>query len=236
MRPKIALTSSYIEEKAVLNEGYYLAVEKAGGIPFITPPLEEVTLQEILEFVDGVLITGGPDVDPLLFGEDPVKELGEVSPARDKAEIFLVKEAFNRGLPVMGICRGIQVINVALGGSLYQDLPSQLKGSIKHSQSAPRWYATHTVKVQKGTILFEIFNSEEVKVNSFHHQAIKNISPNLKAVAYAPDGVVEAVEAVSQDKFILGLQWHPEGMWQKDPVQLKPFERFIEEIKRRKGR
>ncbi|MGB9814064.1 MAG: gamma-glutamyl-gamma-aminobutyrate hydrolase family protein [Thermovenabulum sp.] len=236
MKPVVGITSSHLEEKAMLNEGYYLAVERAGGIPIIIPPLEEETLKGVLDLVDGVLISGGPDVDPLIFGENPIRELGEVNPLRDKAEIFLVKEAFFRKKPIMGICRGIQVINVALGGNLYQDLPSQVRDCIKHSQSAPRWYPTHKVKIDKGTTLFEIYNSQEVKVNSFHHQAIKEVSPYLKAVAYAPDGIIEAVESSAEGVFILGLQWHPEGMWHKDPMQLKPFERFIEEIKGRKGK
>jgi len=229
MRPLIAITCSFTDGRMFLNHGYYEAVEKAGGIPVGAAPLrDKEALSKLIDRVDGLLFSGGPDVDPRRFGENPKPALGEVNPLRDEAEIFLCREAVKRKKPILGICRGIQLINVALGGTLYQDIPSEVEKPMKHSQQAPRWYASHDVVVSRDSLLFRILGSERVAVNSFHHQAVKDVAESLKPVAFSQDGIVEAVESVSGEFFLLGVQWHPEEMWQEYPLQLKLFEALVQ--------
>ncbi|MCG0276445.1 MAG: gamma-glutamyl-gamma-aminobutyrate hydrolase family protein [Thermosediminibacteraceae bacterium] len=229
MKPLIAITCSFADERIFLNHGYYEAVEKAGGIPVIVPPLgDEEALLKLLDRVDGLLLSGGPDVDPRYFNEDPMPGLGEISPLRDKAELFLCREAVKRKKPVLGICRGAQVINIALGGSVYQDIGSAIERPLKHRQEAPRWYGSHDVRVIKDSVLYRIFEANSFPVNSFHHQAIKDVGSSLKSVAFAPDGVVEAVEGISEEVFLVGVQWHPEEMWERYPEQLKLFKAFVD--------
>ncbi|MCF6097189.1 gamma-glutamyl-gamma-aminobutyrate hydrolase family protein [Thermovorax subterraneus] len=229
MRPLIAITCSYAEEKIFLNRGYYEAVEKAGGIPVGVAPLKDKdALSNLLDRVDGLLLSGGPDVDPRYFGEDPRPGLGEVNPLRDEAEIFLCREAVKRKKPVLGICRGVQLINIALGGTVYQDIGSEIEKPLKHRQEAPRWYASHDVNISKDSLLYRILESNLVPVNSFHHQAVKDVAELLKPVAFSQDGIVEALEGASGEFFLLGVQWHPEEMWREYPLQLKLFEALVE--------
>ncbi|MDN5332451.1 MAG: putative glutamine amidotransferase [Tepidanaerobacteraceae bacterium] len=229
MKPLIAITCSFVADKIFLNRGYYEAVEKAGGIPLGVPPLKDKgALTNLLDRVDGLLLSGGPDIDPRYFGEHPRPGLGEVNPLRDEAEIFLCREAVKRRKPVLGICRGIQLMNVALGGTVYQDIGSEIENSLKHRQEAPRWYASHDVSVSKDSLLYKIMEYELVPVNSFHHQAVKNVADFLRPVAFSPDGVVEAVEGASGEFFLLGVQWHPEEMWREYPLQLKLFEALVD--------
>lgn len=232
MRPIIGITASFDSEKnkAYLNGGYFRAVEQAGGIPVpILPLSDSERLLRLLERIDGVIFSGGPDVDPSYFHEEPHVHTGEICPERDEAEVFLARECLRRGKPVLGICRGIQLLNIALGGSLYQDIPSQIKKPIKHWQDAPRWYASHEVEIIcEDSRLFKIFEKSRIRVNSFHHQSVKDIAPDFRVAAVAGDGVIEAVEAKNMDIFCIGVQWHPEEMWQKDSLQLKLFRHFIE--------
>jgi putative glutamine amidotransferase len=185
-------------------------------------------MERILPLLDGLLLSGGVDIDPVHFGEPPLPGMGEIAPERDAFELDLTKRSIQADLPVLAICRGIQVLNIAAGGNIYQDIPSQLTDTIKHSQLAPRWYASHQVAVERGTKLAGIFPTEAIGVNSFHHQAIKNLAPGFKVNAMAPDGIIEGIESNS-NKFVVGVQWHPEGMWEKYPQMLNLFRALVQE-------
>ncbi len=209
-RPIIGITGNYDKETCTLAEGYYQSVLKAGGIPFIIPPFFETDrLGELLDRLDGILFSGGGDINPLLLGEEPIKELHSITPERDQQELLLARLAYDRQIPILGICKGIQIINAALGGTLYQDIHTQMEGTrIKHSQDEDRRYPSHQVSLTKGSILAKLFGTE-LAVNSFHHQACKEAAPGLKVTAMSADGVIEAIES-NEFKSIMGVQWHPE--------------------------
>ncbi len=192
---------------ALLTHDYLLRVREAGAIPVMLPPIGELPLT-ILDRVDGLLLTGGEDVDPARFGQSPSLHLGDVDPRRDALELGLAAEAVSRGMPVLGICRGVQLLNVALGGTLVQDLPSELASEVSHRQQEPSTQGTHGVALVPGSRLAEIAGTDHLEVNSFHHQAVKAIAGPLRASAHAEDGVVEALEG--SKAFLLGVQWHPE--------------------------
>ncbi|MCQ2259012.1 MAG: gamma-glutamyl-gamma-aminobutyrate hydrolase family protein [Bacteroidaceae bacterium] len=223
-RPVIGITGNYDKETCTLAEGYYQSVLKSGGIPFIIPPFYETDrLGELLDRIDGILFSGGGDPNPLLFGEQPVKELHSITPERDVQELLLVKLAYDRQIPMLGICKGIQMINAALGGTLYQDIHTQMEGQrIKHSQDQDRRYPSHTVSLEKESILHRLFGEDEIAVNSFHHQACKTPAPCLKVTAVSTDGVIEAVES-NEYKSILGVQWHPEPYILRNCTDMMPI-------------
>lgn len=210
-------------------------MEAAGGIPVILPVLPSPRIPELGRRLDGILLAGGVDVDPGLYGEEPLPGLGAVTPERDAFELALVRWAWEEGLPLLGICRGIQVLNVAAGGTLFQDLSSQLSsGLLKHEQKAPRWHETHLVRVAGGSRLARILGREELRVNSFHHQAVREVAPGWRAVAWAPDGVIEGIES-SEHPFALGVQWHAEGMWDRHPLHLRLFVALVEAAREKGG-
>lgn len=192
-------------------EGYFTSILKAGGTPFIIPPFDDTnSLINTLESLDGVLLTGGADINPLFLGEEPVKELHSINPRRDRQELLLARLAADRQIPILGICRGMQLMNAAFGGSLYQDIHSQMEGTrIKHDQDLGRGYASHTVEIEKDSLLCQLFGTETLAVNSFHHQAVKEVAPGFRATARATDGVIEAMES-AEYKPMMGVQWHPE--------------------------
>lgn len=187
-----------------LLEAYLEALTSQGLAYVLIPPQPEAALEGLLRHLDGVLLPGGGDVDPALYGEEPLPELGEVDPKRDGLEVFLARYAAERGLPLLGVCRGIQVLNVALGGSLHQDLQSP----IQHYQKAPWGTLGHSVR-QVGKSPLEGLFPETFRVNSYHHQGVKALGQGLRPVAVAPDGLVEAVVLEGHPLF-LGVQWHPE--------------------------
>ena len=211
-RPIIGITGNYGEKGCELASGYYQSVLEAGGTPFVIPPYdnEESLLNTVLQ-LDGLVLSGGGDINPLLLGQEPIPELHSICPQRDEMELRLVKEAFNHQIPMLGICRGIQTLVAGLEGELYQDLNSQYKEAslIKHNQDLPREYASHSVNIEKDSLLNEVMGDETVAVNSFHHQAVKSPGPHLRISARAVDGVIEAVES-NEFKSIIGVQWHPE--------------------------
>ena len=209
--PVIGLTGNFQDGNCTLAEGYYQSILKAGGVPFIIPCYDDTdALANTLDRIDGILLTGGADINPLFLGEEPVKELHGINPRRDRQELLLTQLAADRQIPILGICRGIQTLNAAFGGPLYQDIHSQMEGTrIKHSQELDRSYASHTVNIEKDTLLHKLFNTDTIAVNSFHHQAIKEPAPGFRVCARATDGVIEAMES-TEHKSMIGVQWHPE--------------------------
>ena len=228
--PVIGITGNYNQETCTLAEGYYQSVLKAGGIPFIIPPFYETDrLGELLDRLDGIIFSGGGDINPLLLGEEPVKELHSITPERDQQELLLARLAYDRQIPMLGICKGIQIINAAFGGTLYQDIHTQMEGvRIKHSQDQDRRYPSHQVSITKDSILEKLFGTE-LAVNSFHHQACKEPAPGLKVTAMSSDGVIEAIES-NEFKSIMGVQWHPETFILRNNREMLPiFEWLIQE-------
>jgi putative glutamine amidotransferase len=203
-----SITVAKHPERAYLNSAYLQAVQQAGGVPVPLPPqLSAASLERLGARLHGLLLTGGGDVDPALFGEAPHHTLYDVAPARDTLETAALTLALRRRLPVLAVCRGIQVLNVALGGSLYQDVGTDPGTQIPHSQTEPRDQPTHKVKVTPVSRL-----AETLEVNSMHHQAIKRLGRGLTAVAWAPDQAVEGAELDDPTRFVLGVQWHPEEL------------------------
>ena len=215
---------------------YVEGVAEAGGVPVVLPPVVGVRGAEaLLEGLDGLLLSGGSDLDPGYYGESPVPELGVTLPERDAFEMALLEHALRRKIPILGICRGMQVLNVALGGTLYQDLPSQMDHMVLlgHRQETPKWQPTHEVEVDGGSKVAEILGADELKVNSYHHQAIKKLASGLVAVAHAPDGVIEAVESGDLSKrWVIGVQWHAEAMREAGPEHRNLFEAHVSAAER----
>lgn len=214
-RPIIGITGNFGTKGCELAQGYYESVLQARGIPMVLPPYDDATaLCQTLDKVDGILLSGGGDINPLLLDEEPIPGLHGICPQRDEMELLLVREAYNRQIPILGICRGIQVLVAALGGTLYQDLNTQYSEAplVKHDQDLDRAYASHSVRLEAESTLSRIFLEAAEKtlpVNSFHHQAVRTPGPLLRIAAKATDGVIEAVES-NEFKSIIGVQWHPE--------------------------
>jgi putative glutamine amidotransferase len=235
-KPVIGLTPLYDSEKKqiYMNGAYTGAVAAAGGIPVVLPLiLKEEEGRTLLGALDGLLCTGGPDIMPHLYGEDTLKECGKQSALRDELELPLIREAVAAKVPVFGICRGIQSINVALGGTLYQDIPGQLTGrkpELFHNQSnyVESEWPMHGIKIEQNSILYGLVKAPRLMVNSYHHQAVKEPAPGLKITAWAEDGIIECIEALSGG-FVLGVQWHPELMYNRDAMALGLFKLFIGE-------
>ena len=231
--PIIGITSGYDYSKKMLfvKNGYYEGIINAGGLPLALPFSEnEEVLLKIINTCDGFLISGGPDIDARLFGEENKIFNQEISPCRDMLEVYVIKKAIHMNKPLLGICRGIQVMNVAMGGTIYQDIYSQIKGKdlIKHSQTAPKWYPTHNVFTEKDSKLRGIFANEIIEVNSFHHQEVKELALCFSITATSSDGIIEGIEHKSH-KFAVGVQWHPELMWNKSKEALRLFEELVDQ-------
>lgn len=231
-RPRIAITMGFREEPLPAHElpdGYVRAVVAAGGLPWPVPSVEGDPLVEaLLAEADGLLLTGGGDLDPAWYGQLPHPRLRRVTPRRDRLELTLTRAALQAGKPILAICRGVQVLNVAAGGTLVQDIESQVPGALQHDQTAPRDYPTHPVEVAAGTRLAALLGSGTVRVNSLHHQAVAGVAPGFVAAAHAPDGVIEAIELADPRRFAVGVQWHPEALWERDPRFLALFRALVE--------
>jgi putative glutamine amidotransferase len=208
-------------------EEYSKAIRHCGGAPVLIPVAQNrETLWTILDRIAGLLLSGGPDIHPKSYHEQPLPELGEVDEDLDRMELEIAKAAFQRNLPILAICRGVQVLNVSRGGTLYQDIPTQVQDSINHLQNVDKTIQTHTICIERKTLLHRIFRKTEIWVNGKHHQAIKDLAPDFVISARATDGIIEAIEHSSKP-FVLGVQWHPEGTWEKDPYSKKLFRAFI---------
>ena len=207
-RPVIGITGNYEELTCKLGRGYYDSVIRAGGVPLVIPPsADKEVLMGTLDRIDALLLSGGGDINPLWCGEEPVPELHGINQERDLPELLITRLAYNRQMPILGICRGIQTLAVALGGKVCQDITA----TVKHSQDADRSEPTHSVTVQADSTLYNIYKEENLFVNSFHHQAVSAPGDRFRVTATAPDGIVEAIES-TEFKSIVGVQWHPECM------------------------
>ena len=204
---------------------YLRAVERAGGLPVVLPPLELDRISSLLDRLSGVLLSGGPDLDPAAYGRAAHPELGDTEPQLDVFEVQLAREADARGLPIFGICRGAQALNVARGGTLHQHLPEITDGSIVHRQHQPGTEVTHEVRVAPRSGLAAVVGCPRVTVNSFHHQSVDRLGTGLRAVAWADDGVIEGIEGWGKS-LLLGVQWHAETLVD-DPAQLALFRRLV---------
>ena len=211
-RPVIGITANYSDIDATVRDRYYKQIINAGGVPVIIPPFADTAIiADTLEKVDGILLTGGGDYNPLWCGEEPSPKLHNINKERDAAELILTRLAYNKQIPMLGICRGIQTLAMALGGHVAQDISSQ--ATIKHSQDADREEATHSVIIEEGSILFSIYHNRigSLPVNSFHHQAVDNPGSLFRATAHSKDGIIEAIES-TEYKNVMGVQWHPEWL------------------------
>lgn len=217
------------QEWQLLANDYIVAIERAGGIPVILPLTEGMeNTPKLLSVLDGILFTGGSDIDPQLYGESPKYGLQGINPKRDQHELALVKHVLHEtNLPVLGICRGMQLLNVATGGSLYQDLRLERPDGINHTMlRAPKYHPTHRVTIEKDSLFYEIFGQEEIGVNSFNHQAVREVGKDFHVTMTAPDGLIEGVEQRGE-RFISAVQWHPEMMVEQHPMYLKLFKAFV---------
>lgn len=207
-----------------IKQDYLQAIIAAQGIPVLLPPvpIEDIDMQ--LDMLDGLMIIGGCDVNPLLYHENPLPLLGETDYPRDLYEIALIKKATQKNIPIFGVCRGLQVINVAFGGTLYQDLSYAPQKILLHSQKERRECASHTINIQENSFLYPIFQDRGY-VNSFHHQAIDQLGKGLKAVAYSEDRMIEAIEHISLP--ITAVQFHPEDMYKTDQKMQEIFNQFV---------
>ena len=233
-----ALATRYIDPPHspiyALNQRYIMAVEASGGAPLMVPPgLDEASMRAIFERLDGLVLSGGGDVDPSYYGESPHTALTEVNAERDRLDLSLARQAVEADKPVIGICRGVQVLNVALGGSLVQDIPTQQPDSLPHSFDGARVardYTAHPVRIESGSLLREVMGVDEAGVNSWHHQSLKYIATGLAVVAQSPDGVIETVEMPGR-RFVIGVQWHPEWLYDRQPEMKRIFEALVQAAK-----
>ena len=219
-------------KRAYVNKDYVDAVIRAGGVPLIIPfsTDKEVIISQA-QLIDGLILSGGHDISPYNYGQEPSQKIGETFPERDTYEIILLEESKKRNIPILGICRGFQLINVAAGGTLYQDL-SLIPGNIlKHNQVSNPTLKTHKVEIKENSFISSIFGKETM-VNSFHHQALDKVADEFRVVARASDGVVEAIEHKTY-KFLVAVQWHPEMLAVECEKARELFVRFIEEAKNR---
>lgn len=238
-KPVVGITANFGEYGSQLAEAYYESVRMAGGVPVIVPASESIDeLDDLLLRLDALILSGGGDINPLLLGEEPEKGLGGICSKRDMQELVLMRRALDKQMPVLGICRGIQVMAAALGGKLIQDLGNAQWSTVntqcsmvntqclKHSQKADRHIATHSVMIEEGTTLRSIFGCERIEVNSFHHQAVATPGKGMRVSAQSPDGVVEAIES-TEYKSVIGVQWHPESFYCLPEDKMLPLFRWL---------
>lgn len=239
-KPIIGISSSIIVdsggmfpgyERAYVNKDYVDAVINSGGIPLIIPISQDKdVIKSQIDLIDGLILSGGHDVYPLNYNEEPDPKIGAVFPERDEYDFTLLNLAKDKNIPILGICRGLQIINTFFGGTLYQD--NSYKGAVlKHSQNQRPELKTHTINIEKNSKLFNILNKSELLVNSFHHQSIKDAGKGLKIVAKAKDGIIESVEHEDYD-FLVGVQWHPEMLFKTCGDAEKIFNEFIAKAKK----
>ena len=228
MRPIIGVLAEIDNELSTMVQNPYIhAIEKSGGIPVLFPYVGECkTIERLVDICDGFFFTGGADIDPKRYGEEPRETIGDVQEHRDEFEFNVFQRVIKTSKPILAICRGAQLINVALGGTLYQDIPSEVQTKILHKQIEPKFSNSHDVRIMINTPLYEMMRTERIKANSFHHQAIKTLGDGLEIMALAKDGIIEAVYS-SGRQYIRAYQWHPERLFETDTKNRIIFEDFI---------
>lgn len=233
-RPRIGITMRLETEtnRFCLGRDYSEALENFGALPIhipLIPKKEYIT--GTLKFLDGILLPGSDsDVDPLIYGEEPLPKSGTVVPEKDETDLLVIREAERLKMPILGICFGMQILNVERGGTLVQDIESQIENCLKHEQGIPRKRNSHSLDIERDSTLSRLITIEDdhVKVNSSHHQSIKTVGANLRAIAWAKDGVIEGIEDTGNERFVLGVQWHPEISWKFDDLSINIFQTFVE--------
>lgn len=244
MKPIILITSYYVHEKEfkenrirgvcgqdmiMSNFDYIEAIEASSAIPLVLPCLCDKNIKEIINVADGIVFTGGEDVHPKFFNEMQTSKNLNVVEKRDIYEIELAKVTIHSQIPILGICRGMQLLNIVEGGNIYQDIYNSFKTNILHGNHGKKGYETiHNNLITEGSRLYDIFNSIEIPVNSYHHQVVKTLPKNFIPTSYSEDGFIEAYEKVG-NRFFMGVQWHPEMMYKKYPQQLNIFKKLVEE-------
>ena len=229
MKPIIGIVPMLDEKRDSLwmVPDYMDGIKEVGGIPVIFPLTDDKeTIKQLLNTVQGILIPGGHDVNPKRYGETPIEECGDICDELDRMEKEILLQGLEMDIPILGICRGIQFINVCLGGSLYQDLPTQRISCVNHHQIPPYDVPVHEVRINEDSGLFRLLSNKSIQVNSYHHQAIKQMAKGLKCMAESEDGLTEAVE-IPGKKFVWAVQWHPESSFRKDENSRKILEEFV---------
>lgn len=230
-KPVIGITARVEKDQMyTLDPVYGRAILQSGGLPLIVPIVDEEDIPALCERLDGLIVTGGGDINPTLYGEEPHLKLGAVYPGSDQYEKELILAFLKLDKPFIGMCRGLQMLNISLGGTNYQDLESQFEGTLyQHKQMALRTHRTHSVQLEEGSQLLDIMKEKSFHVNSFHHQGVKDVSSKLKVAARAADGLVEALES-DDHQFVMGIQWHPEEFAaQGDEASIRLFDEFVKQ-------
>ncbi|MBR6800259.1 MAG: gamma-glutamyl-gamma-aminobutyrate hydrolase family protein [Eubacteriaceae bacterium] len=238
-KPLIGLAPLIYDDKTKINmmmyPRYTTAVEFAGGIPIILPLTDKYEdIKELVTVLDGIILTGGEDVNPSYYGEEKESFCGKIVPELDAMEDVLFKESLKQNKPVFGICRGCQFINASLGGTLYQDLPTQRPSDLTHQLPSSDIRFSHKITAEEGSLLHSILGTTSFDVNSFHHQGIKDLAPGLVPIGYADDGLIEAVYMPSKN-FVFGVQWHPEFHFDHDPISQQLFKGFLDACRETKS-
>ncbi|WP_188206977.1 gamma-glutamyl-gamma-aminobutyrate hydrolase family protein [Alkalibacillus aidingensis] len=235
-QPVIGLTCSSVNHNNIpsfnIHKKLVDVVIKAGGVPVVIPTGKQEMTKVWVSHCDGVILTGGEDIDPNSYGDNPSPQIKKTNKKRDQTEMELVRQAMNQKKPILGLCRGAMILNVGLGGSVIQDIETNIPNAINHYQQAERPEPTHDIRIDQTSRLYQILGSTNYQVNSFHHQSIDQLSSHLKSVAEAPDGVIEAVEVTDlSSPVVLGVQWHPEEMAGDDLAMQRLFDTFVIECK-----
>jgi putative glutamine amidotransferase len=235
-KPVIGLSCSYEKDdknhRIFLNHDYLNAIRHFGGIPVVLP--SEGSPEELTYLVsqcDGILLTGGMDIEPSLFGEEKWNDTVETTPDRDRSEALILNLAQQRALPILGICRGIQMLNVYFGGNLYQDIPTQAPSQVTHSMGAALGKTCHSCHLTPGTPLQRLLGRDEIPVNSFHHQAVREVAPGFEVMGRCEDGIIEAMYDPTHP-FCWAVQWHPERIWEAEDSSAAIFQAFIDACKK----
>ncbi len=231
-RPKIGITMRLDLEKKwfYLGRDYSEGLQCLGAIPVLISLIpDEQYITDILNSLDGILLPGSDsDVDPTIYGREPLPNLGKVVPVKDETDLCVLRQAERLKMPVLGICFGMQILNVSRGGTLIQDIKSEIKDCLKHEQGLPAGRNSHTLSLEENSLIAELTNLKNVKVNSNHHQAVERLGKNLRPTAWTKDGVIECIEEIRSDRFVFGVQWHPEMNWKFDDLSKNVFQKFID--------
>jgi putative glutamine amidotransferase len=220
-------------DRFYLRKQYSEAIVHAGGSPVLIPLIPDKDFADALTTdLDGILLSGSnSDVAPHRYRQEPHPKVGSVLTRRDQTDLLLLEDVFKKRKPLLAICFGIQILNVFLGGTLWQDIPSQVENAVQHDQISSEDYHSHSLRIHSGSLLYSLARSTAIRVNSYHHQAIRDLSPKLIPVASSPDGIVEAVELRAKRQFLIGVQWHPEIGWETDDLSQNIFGCFVEAAK-----